>query len=127
MKGKGRSSGGSLVDAMQHSKPERARFEEWRRGGLGCVHVTLSIWEDARDTLKVIGKWNRLFEQNSDLIELAESVADIERISRAGRTAVIFGFQNASPFEDDIELVEVCKRRSKNPSLKRPDCPVAPE
>ncbi|MBM3572726.1 MAG: dipeptidase [Alphaproteobacteria bacterium] len=92
---------------MQHSFPERARFEEWRKGGIGCVHITLAIWEDARDTLKAIGKWNRLFEAHGDLIAQAESVADIERIAASGRTAVIFGFQNTSPFEDDIELVQI--------------------
>ena len=101
------SKSGFLVDAMQHSKPERARFLEWRKGGIDCTHITLSIWEDARDTLKVIGRWNRMFEQNADLIARAESVADIERIAKSGRTAVILGFQNTSPFEDDIELVEI--------------------
>jgi MFS family permease len=26
-----------------------------------------------------------------------------------------------------LAILSICKRRSKNPSLKRPDCPVAPE
>ncbi|MBL8701253.1 MAG: membrane dipeptidase [Alphaproteobacteria bacterium] len=90
---------------MEHSFPERPRFEEWRRGGVDCVHITLAIWEDARDTLKVIGKWHRHFEAHGDLIALATSVDDVERIARSGRTAVVFGFQNTSPFEDDIDLV----------------------
>lgn len=96
-----------LIDALQYNKPERARFEEWKRGGLGCVHVTLSIWENARETLTVIGEWNRLLEQNADLIALALSGDDVERIAASGRTAVVYGFQDTSPFEDDIELVEI--------------------
>jgi 2-polyprenyl-6-hydroxyphenyl methylase/3-demethylubiquinone-9 3-methyltransferase len=36
-----------------------------------------------------------------------------------------YPFEVASP--DAIESFHACKRRSKNPSLKRPDCPVAPE
>lgn len=96
-----------LIDALQYNKPERARFEEWKRGGVGCVHVTLAIWENARETLTAIGEWNRLLEQNSDLIALATSGEDIERIAASGRTAVVYGFQDTSPFEDDIELVEI--------------------
>lgn len=96
-----------LIDALQYNKPERARFEEWRRGGVGCVHVTVAIWEGARETLSVIGEWNRLLEKNADIIALATSGEDIERIAASGRTAVILGFQDTSPFEDDIELVEI--------------------
>ena len=96
-----------LIDALQYNKPERARFEEWHAGGVGCVHVTLAIWENARETLTAIGQWNRLLEQNADLIALAKSAEDIERIAASGRTAIVYGFQDTSPFEDDIELVEI--------------------
>lgn len=96
-----------VIDALQYNKPERVRFEEWRAGDVGCVHVTLAIWENARETLTAIGEWNRLLEQNSDLIALAKSAEDIEGIAASGRTAIVYGFQDTSPFEDDIELVEI--------------------
>jgi microsomal dipeptidase-like Zn-dependent dipeptidase len=99
-----------VIDAMQYNKPERARFEEWRKGGIGCVHVTLAIWENARETLSAIGEWNRLLEDNDDLIALATTADDIERIAGSGRTAVVYGFQDTSPFEDDIELFEIFYR-----------------
>jgi microsomal dipeptidase-like Zn-dependent dipeptidase len=96
-----------VVDAMQYSRPERQRFIEWREGGLVCVHVTVSIWEGARETLSNLGEWNRIFDANSDLIALARSTAEIAQIAASGRTAVVLGFQDTSPFEDDIELVEI--------------------
>lgn len=96
-----------VVDAMQCSRPERQRFVEWREGGLGCVHVTVSIWESARETLSKLGEWNRMFEEHADLIGLARSAAEIRQIVASGRTAVVFGFQDTSPFEDDIELIEI--------------------
>lgn len=96
-----------IIDAMQYNNPSRARFEEWKAGGLGCVHVTVAIWESARETLSVLGEWNRLFEANSDLIAPARTGEDIEAIAASGRTAVVFGFQDTSPFEDDIELFEI--------------------
>lgn len=96
-----------VIDAMQYSNPTRERFLEWREGRVGCVHVTISIWENARETLSVIGQWNRLFENNSDLVALATSAEAIQRIVSSGRTAVVYGFQDTSPFEDDIELIEI--------------------
>lgn len=106
----GAGKGPLIVDALQASKPERARFEDWRAGGIGCVHVTLAIWENARETLSVIGEWNRLLAANGDLIEQAMTADDIERIGKSGRTAIVFGFQNTSPFEDDIDLVRIFHR-----------------
>jgi len=99
-----------IVDAMQYNKPERARFEEWRAGGVGCVHVTVAIWESARETLSKLGEWNRLFDQNADLVALATTGEEIESIDASGRTAVVFGFQDTSPLEDDLELVEIYHR-----------------
>jgi microsomal dipeptidase-like Zn-dependent dipeptidase len=102
-----RSGGRIVVDCLQYNNPERVRFEEWRKGGIDCVHVTIAIWEGARDTLGTLGKWNRLLDDNADLIALARTGAEIRSIAASGRTAVVFGFQDTSPFEDDIELVQI--------------------
>lgn len=96
-----------LVDCLQYSVPSRERFKEWRAGKVGCVHVTLAVWETARETLSVIGKWNDLLEENADLIARADDVSSIEAIRASGRTAVVFGFQNTSPLEDDVRLIQV--------------------
>ena len=96
-----------VIDCLQHPNPHRDRYQEWRDGGIDCVHVTLAIWETARETLSVVGKWNRQFEEHGDLIAHANSADDILDIKASGRIAVIFGFQNTSPFEDDIDLVRV--------------------
>ena len=93
-----------IVDALQIPTPERRWFELWKAGGVGCVHITLAIWENARETQSYIAKYRRVLQENSDLAELATSGADIERIAGEGRTAVVFGFQNTAPVEHDIEL-----------------------
>ena len=64
----------------------------------------IAVWENARETLSAIGQWNRMFADNADLIALARTADEIEAIHASGRTAVVFGFQNASPLEDDIDL-----------------------
>jgi microsomal dipeptidase-like Zn-dependent dipeptidase len=96
-----------LIDCLQVPRPTRERFEEWQKGGVDCVHITLSIWENARETMSQIGTWDRAFVDNADLVALAESAADIEAIAASGRTAVVFGCQNSSLFEDDIDLVRI--------------------
>lgn len=96
-----------VVDCLEYSKPSRERFLEWRDGHVGCVHVTVAVWETAREALSVLGEWNDLFAENGDLIAQARSAAEIRAVVASGRTAVILGFQNTEPFEDDIRLVRV--------------------
>jgi len=96
-----------LVDCLQYSRPSRDRFLEWRAGKVDAVHVTLAVWEGARETLSVIGEWHDLFAENADLIAPARTAQEVREIAASGRTAVIFGFQNTTPFEDDIRMVRV--------------------
>jgi membrane dipeptidase len=93
------------IDGLEYSIWSRERFVEWRDGGLDAVHVTLAIWETARETLGVVGQWERHFRDNSDLIVQARTPADILAAKESGRTAVILGLQNTTPFEDDLDLV----------------------
>jgi microsomal dipeptidase-like Zn-dependent dipeptidase len=95
------------IDALQYSNWDRSVFEQWRDGGVTCVHVTLAIWQDARTTLDEVGRWNRLLREHADLIRWVGSGADIEAAAAEGRTGVVLGFQAASPFEDDLDLVQV--------------------
>jgi len=95
------------IDALQYSNWSRAVFEEMRRGRLDCAHVTIAYHETCVETLRNIGAWNRLFELHGDLIMRAHSAADIDAARAAGKTGIIFGFQNCSPIEDDHALVEI--------------------
>lgn len=96
-----------VVDALQVCGWNRQMFEELKLGGVICVHVTIVIWENARETLNCIGEWNRHFRKNADLIALARTAREIEQIAASGRAAIVFGFQNGSPFESDLQMVEV--------------------
>lgn len=94
-----------VIDALAMPVPERRWFEEWHAGGVGCVNMTVAVWENAGETLALLAKWRRILLDNSDLVEPAESADDIVRIAASGRTAIVFGFQNTAPIEHDIELV----------------------
>ncbi|WP_181787150.1 membrane dipeptidase [Streptomyces phytophilus] len=94
-----------LVDALQFNKPARERFEEWRAAGLTAVHVTVAIWEDSTETMREVGRWQRHLAEHADLLCEGRTADDIRTAEREGRTAVVLGFQNSSPFEDDLDLV----------------------
>ncbi|MDX1654307.1 MAG: dipeptidase [Candidatus Competibacteraceae bacterium] len=96
-----------VIDGLQYSNWDRNIFEQYRTGGVTAVHVTIAYWENARETLLNIGRWNRLFERHRDLIMPVRSPADIHEARRLGKTGIIYGFQNCSPIEDDISLIEI--------------------
>ena len=92
------------IDALCIPCPERPLVERWRRGNVGCMHVTVAVWEDARETLGTLGRWRRFMDANADLVAAAASGDQILSIAASGRTAIVFGFQNTSPCEHDIDL-----------------------
>ena len=77
------------------------------RAALDAVHVTIAYHENFRETVLNMEQWNRWFEQFPDLIVQGRSAADVRHAHETGRTAIFFGFQNPSPIEDDIGLVEI--------------------
>lgn len=79
-----------------------------REGGVDGVHVTIAYHENFRETVLNVEQWNRWFERYPDLIFQGRTGADVRLARETGRTAVFFGFQNPSPIEDDIGLVEIC-------------------
>ena len=94
------------IDNLQYCKWSREVFQINRDAGLDAVHVTVVYHEDYDEFLKRVNEWNTHFNENSDLIFLGKSYKDIEKAKSENKTAIFFGFQNCSPIEDDIGLVE---------------------
>lgn len=96
-----------LIDGLQYANWSEKVFRQMREGGLDAVHATVCYHENFRETVLNIEAWNRRFERFGDLIMRGETGDDVRRARESGRTAIFFGFQNASPIEDDIGLVEI--------------------
>ena len=94
------------IDNLQYCNWSREIFEINRAAGLDAVHVTVVYHEDYDEFLTRVKEWNELFKNNSDLIFLGKGHEDILKAQRENKTAIFFGFQNCSPIEDDIKLVE---------------------
>ena len=94
------------IDNLQYCNWSRKIFEINRSAGLDAVHVTIVYHEDYDELLIELNKWEKVFEENSDIIFLGKDFKDIEKAKLENKTAIFFGFQNCSPIEDDIGLVE---------------------
>tara|TARA_B110000008_G_scaffold223622_1_gene224343 strand:- start:297 stop:1283 length:987 start_codon:yes stop_codon:yes gene_type:complete len=97
-----------FIDALQYNNWSEEIFKQINQGGLSAVHVTICYHEDFQETVQNVIDWNRRFDDYSSLIFLGRTASDVKKAQKEGRTAIFFGFQNCSPIEDHIGLVEVC-------------------
>jgi microsomal dipeptidase-like Zn-dependent dipeptidase len=95
------------IDGLQYANWSGSIFRQMREGGVDAVHVTIAYHETFRETVLNFERWNRWFEEYPDLIMKGQWASDIDVARKTGRTAIFFGFQNPSPMEDDIGLVEI--------------------
>ncbi len=97
-----------FIDALQYNNWSEEIFQQIQDGGLSAIHVTICYHEDFDEMLQNVNDWNDRFELYADKIFLGRTASDVRKAQKEGRTAIFFGFQNCSPIEDDIELVEAC-------------------
>ncbi len=95
------------IDCLQYANWSEKIFRQMRDGSVDAVHVTIAYHENFRETVLNIEQWNRWFERYPNLIMKGLYASDIDKAIETNRTAIFFGFQNASPIEDDIGLVEI--------------------
>ena len=94
------------IDNLQYCNWSEEIFKINRDAGLDAVHVTIAYHEDFDELQQNISDWDQYFDQFSDLILHGKTFKDIEKAKEESKTAIFFGFQNCSPIEDDIYLVE---------------------
>ena len=94
------------IDNLQYCNWSREVFQINRDAGLDAVHATIVYHEDYDEFLERLKQWQTHFKENSDIIFMGKDFKDIEKAKKEGKTAIFFGFQNCSPIEDDINLVQ---------------------
>ena len=97
-----------FIDALQYNNWSEEVFQQINWGGVSAIHVTICYHEDFQEMVQNVIDWNRRFEDYSALIFQGRTASDVLRARKEGRTAIFFGFQNCSPIEDNIGLVEIC-------------------
>jgi membrane dipeptidase len=95
------------IDGLQYANWSEEIFKQMREGGVDAVHVTIAYHENFRETVANIEQWNGFFERFPELIFHGRTGDDVRLARETNRTAIFYGFQNPSPMEDDIRLVEI--------------------
>lgn len=99
-----------VIDGLIIAKWNRELFEDMRKGGLTAANCTVSVWEGFKATCDNIAASQKLIRENSDLVMPVRTTADIRRAKEQGKTGILFGFQNAHAFEDQLGYVEIFKQ-----------------
>lgn len=95
-----------VIDGLIISKWDRSVFEDMRKGGISAANCTVSVWEGFQATVDNIATMKQAIRDNSDILTLIRTTADIEQAKRDGKTGIILGFQNAAAFEDNLGYIE---------------------
>ena len=94
------------IDNLQYCNWSKEIFEINREAKLDAVHATVVYHENFSEFKKNMEIWNNHFKNYKELIFPGKTFDDIEKANNENKTAIFFGFQNCSPIEDDIGLVE---------------------
>ena len=94
------------IDNLQYCNWSKEIFKINNEAKLDAVHVTIAYHEDFNEVKKNVEIWNKYFKDNKDLIFHGKTYKDIEKARNEKKTAIFFGFQNCSPIEDDVALIE---------------------
>ena len=94
-----------VIDAVSPLTRYGQHLDRYRAGGVTVVGPTVAGWEDASATLRTVGLWHRLFRERDDLIHVRRA-ADIARAKRESKLGIVLHFQNTSPMEDSLDLVD---------------------
>ena len=98
------------IDCLQYANWSGTIFKQIREAKLDAIHVTIAYHEGFRESVLNLEKWYQYFQDYSEFIFQGFSAEDVRVAHQTGRTAIFFGFQNPSPIEDDIRLLEVWNR-----------------
>lgn len=81
-----------------------------RASGLTACNVTVSgvgsYLNDYALTMRAIAYWNGELARHADALRLVRTGADLADAKHSGRLGLIYGFQDATPFGEDLERFE---------------------
>jgi membrane dipeptidase len=97
-----------VIDAVSPLTRYGEHLKRYRDGGVTIVGPTVAGWEDATTTLRTVGLWHRLFRERDDLVHVRRA-EDILRAKRENKLGIVLHFQNTSPMEDSLDLVDAWK------------------
>ena len=93
-----------VIDGLNVSNWDSpAVYESLSAGGVTAINATIATWDNFLETMNHVTRWMRRFRERAGTLTQVKSAEDIRQAKRDGKVGVIFGFQNASPIENDLD------------------------
>ena len=93
-----------VIDCLNVSNWESpAVFQSLHAGGVTAINATVATWENYQQTLDNIAAWFRRLREYGDILMQVKSVKELLQAKQHGKVGIIFGSQNASPIENDLD------------------------
>lgn len=86
---------------------EKEFYPAVQQGGVDAAVITAAISEDFKGAVRQISGIRKQLDRMKGHAVLACSADDVRRAKGEGRTALILGFQDIEPIEDDVSFLEV--------------------
>jgi membrane dipeptidase len=109
----GREMTDRSLKALQETEEARDAFKDaWRTSGVDIASVTLvgghaPPYGDYERSLSVMGTWHALMRTLDGWLTLACDAKDIQKAHDEGHPAIMFNFQNTTPYEDKLERIRL--------------------
>ncbi len=85
---------------------DEVAYQSIEESGYTAIQTTLPS-PNLEVAVQALAEWNRRIKDHPDKLVRADRAADIEHAKREGKMAVLFGFQNSTMIEDDVDNVDV--------------------
>jgi len=82
-------------------------LREARQGGLAAANVTVAHYpHNSVRAFERIARYVSIIDQNRDWLRMVRSVSEIEQAKADGVIGIVLGFQDTSPFENRLDLID---------------------
>lgn len=96
-----------IVDSLNASIMSDEYFRKIQKGGVTATNYTIAMMHNMSETVKRILDMQDMVAGESKTVVLATTVEDIVRAKQEGKTAIMLGFQNIQPLENDLRLLKL--------------------
>jgi membrane dipeptidase len=95
-----------VIDATAPLLSDPSYTGEWIQGGATVATPTIAVRDTPADTLVQLAKWHSWLHQAAERLVHVTTVADIRRAKGERKLGILFAFQDTTPIEWRLELLE---------------------
>jgi membrane dipeptidase len=96
-----------IVDSLNASIMSGEYFQKMRKGGVTATNYTIAMMHNMSETIKRILDMQGMINDEKEEVLLATSVQDVMAAKRDARVAIMLGFQNVIPLENDLRTLKL--------------------